>query len=102
MDSSQKKYDVEIAGVPLRLRSSHDEKTVSELVEFVNRKLDQALTVTKSGSIQNAAILAALHIAEEHMLMKRQALSELEGFEQRAEKILADFEALRATQAGNS
>ncbi len=44
-------FDVEIAGVPLRLRSSHDEKTVHELVGLVNSKINESLFFTRTRSV---------------------------------------------------
>jgi len=92
MKDSRKTYELSFGGLPFKLRSSHDEQTVRELSEFVEQKLQQALSVTKSGSYQSAAVLAALNIAEELILLKRRALRELEKIEDRAQKISNDLE----------
>lgn len=65
--------EVSIAGVPLRLKSTHDRKTVDQLVQFVDRKVSECLPLTKSGSVQNAAILAALNMAEELFMIRTEA-----------------------------
>jgi cell division protein ZapA len=93
-------YEVEIAGVPLRLKSSLDDKTVNELVEMVDQKVCEALPLTKTGSIQNAAILAALHMAEEYLMLKRRTKVELDFLESRAQKVLAELESSRVSQLG--
>ena len=90
--SDKKTYDLVFAGMPFRLRTSHDEQTVQELAEFVDKKLQQALDATKSGSYQSAAVLAALNIAEELILLKRRALKELDRLEERATRLSENIE----------
>ncbi|MDX9731780.1 MAG: cell division protein ZapA [Bdellovibrionales bacterium] len=85
-------YQVSIAGVPLRLKSSHDKETVNELVRMVDDKIQQAMPLTKTGSIQNASILAALNMAEELLILKRRALELVEGLEARAARVIEDLE----------
>ena len=85
-------YELNFGGIPFRLRSSHDEKTVEELASLVQNRLDQALAATKSGSFQSAAVLAALNIAEELILLKRKALKELDHIENRVERISQNLE----------
>ncbi|MGZ3775288.1 MAG: cell division protein ZapA [Pseudobdellovibrionaceae bacterium] len=84
MTSDKKTYNFLIAGVPYKLKTSHDDATVQELVEFVNNKMNQAMAVTKNGSFQNAAILTAMNVAEELILLKRKAQRELEKLENKA------------------
>lgn len=94
-----------IAGLPYKLRSSHDEETVNELVEFVDSKIQQAINATKSGAFQSAAVLAALNIAEELILLKKRARKEIERIEDRAMKLSQDLESSksdRPTDRGSS
>ena len=88
----RKTYELKFGGLPFRLRSSHDEATVKELVEFVESKLKQAMSATKSRSFQSAAVLAALNIAEELILLKRQAIAELNRIEEKTHKISLELE----------
>jgi cell division protein ZapA len=97
--SGAKTFEVEIAGVPLRLKSSHDEQTVKELVRLVDEKIREALPLTKTGSIQNASILASLNLAEEYLMLKRKALSELDGLEAKAMKVITEMENTRSQVA---
>lgn len=92
MTSDKKTYSFLIAGVPYKLKSSHDDATVQELVEFVNDKMNQAMAVTKNGSFQNAAVLSAMNVAEELILLKRKAHRELEKLEERALQLSFDLE----------
>ena len=91
--ASPESFEVKIAGVPLRLRTSQSEQSVGELVELVDKKIEEALLVTKTGSIQNAAILAALNLAEEYITLKKMTELELDRLEGMAEKIVSGLEA---------
>jgi Cell division protein ZapA. len=90
--SDKKTFDFLIAGVPYKLKTSHDDATVQEMVEFVNSKMNQAMTVTKNGSFQNAAVLTAMNLAEELILLKRRAHRELEKLEEKALQLSLDLE----------
>ncbi|WP_374032374.1 cell division protein ZapA [Bdellovibrio bacteriovorus] len=90
--SDEKTYNFLIAGVPYKLKTSHDDATVEELVEFVNSRMNQALGVTKNGSYQNAAVLTAMNLAEELILLKRKAHRELEKLEEKALQLSMDLE----------
>jgi cell division protein ZapA len=94
----KKLFNFKIAGVSYKIRTSHDEETVNELVEFVNNKVTEALTVTKNSSFQNAAVLSALNIAEEMILLKRRARAELEKLESKALKLSQDLENSKASK----
>ncbi len=88
----KKTFDFKIAGVPYKLKTSHGEETVHELVEYVNSKVTEALAVTKNSSFQNAAVLAAFNIAEEMILLKQRAQAELERLENKALRLTQDLE----------
>ena len=90
-------FEVEIAGVALRLKSPHDEETVHELVALVDQKIREALPLTKTGSVQNASILACLHLAEEYLVLKRKAKVELDALEAKAIKVISELESSRLT-----
>src|ERR1700677_2783878 len=92
-------YEVVIAGIPLKLKSGHDPKLVNKLVSFVDNKVQQALPATKSGSVQNAALLAALNMAEELFELKAKAIEQLEKVEKKAQKTLNELESSRSPRA---
>ena len=96
----QEVYEVNIAGVPLRLKSSHDDETVKELINLVDSKVREALPLTKTGSLQTASIFASLHLAEELLMLKRKTQAELQSLESKAEKVLSDLEDSRLTTSG--
>ena len=86
-------YEVWVAGLPLILRSSHDEQTVKELAALVDEKIKEALGRGKNISFQNALLLAALHLAEDLTTMKRHADQRLSSLENKAQDILSSLEA---------
>lgn len=92
MTSDKQTFNFLIAGVPYKLKTSHDDATVQELVDFVNNKMNQAMSVTKNGSFQNAAVLTAMNLAEELILLKRKAHRELEKLEEKAVQLSIDLE----------
>jgi cell division protein ZapA len=100
--SDKQTYNFLIAGVPYKLKTSHDDATVRELVEFVNSKMNQALSVTKNGSYQNAAVLTAMNLAEELILLKRKAHRELEKLEEKAMRLSVELENSRSNKVLNN
>jgi len=88
----KKSYEIKIADVTFKLKSGLDESTVNELAKYVDERVKQAINSTKSGSFQNASILAALNIAEELILLKRKANRELERLEDKAIQLSHDLE----------
>lgn len=98
MEVEKQLYEVKIAGLSLRLRSTHDKETVDKLFQIVQKKVDEAQAHGPQVSSQNALILAALHLAEELVLTKGSALSGLEQLEVRTRDILSDLESSPISQ----
>ena len=93
-------FEVQVAGLNMKLRSSHDEKTVLNLVQLINNKVDEAMKANGKVTFQNALVLAALNIAEELLLLKTTAATELDRIESRTRLILEKIEDV--TTASNS
>jgi cell division protein ZapA len=100
--AEKKNFNFLIAGVPYKLRSSHDDSTVQELVDFVNNKMTQAMAVTKNGSFQNAAVLTAMNIAEELILLKRKAQRELDKLEEKTLQLSLELENSKSNKVLNN
>ena len=98
----KKTYEFLIAGVPYKLKTSHDEALVQDLVEMVNLKMVQSMAVTKNGSYQNAAVLTALHFAEELVLLKKRAHRELEKIEEKTLSLAHDLENSKNQKASRA
>ena len=86
-------YDVQVAGMPLRLKSSHDEQTVQELIDLVDGKIKEALSANSQLSFQKALLLASLHVAEDLVFLKRAVQSRLDSLEDKAKGILAELDS---------
>jgi cell division protein ZapA len=99
---SKNSYDFDIAGLPYRLKTPHDPQTVHELVSFVDFKVKEALAATKSGSFQSAAVLAALNISEELILLKKKAHHDLDLLEEKAQRLADDIDETKVTKTNLS
>lgn len=88
-----KVFDFKIAGVSYKIKSSHNEETVQNLVKYVDQKVTEAIKVTKNASFQNAAVLAALNIAEELILLKKKAYDELTELESKASQLVSKMDS---------
>jgi cell division protein ZapA len=86
-------YEVQVAGLPLRLKSSHDEKTVQELIDLVDGKIKEALASNSNISFQKALLLASLHVAEDFIFLKRAVRSRLDNLEGKTKSILSELDS---------
>jgi cell division protein ZapA len=91
-DSAKNVYEVHVAGLHLKLRSSHDAQTVNDLINLVDQKVKEAMSANTTASYQSALVLAALNIAEELLLLKKTAVAELDRVEERARLVLDQIE----------
>lgn len=90
---SSETYDVQVAGLPLRLKSSHDQQTVQELIDLVDAKVKEAMAINPNISFQKALLLATLHVGEELMFLKRAVRARLDNLETKAKGILTELDA---------
>jgi cell division protein ZapA len=88
----KKTYTFLIAGVPYKIKTSHNDAMMQELIEFVNNRMNQSMAASKNGSFQNAAVLTAMNIAEELILLKKKANHELEKLEVKTLALYQDLE----------
>jgi cell division protein ZapA len=86
-------YDVQVAGLPLRLKSSHDVQTVQELIDLVDGKVKEAMAANSNISFQKALLLASLHIAEDFVFLKRAVRNRLDSLESKAKSVLTELDA---------
>lgn len=92
-NTSVETYEVQVAGLPLRLKSSHDEKTVQELVDLIDGKIKEALSANANISFQKALLLASLHVAEDLVFLKRAVRSRLDTLEDKTKSILTELDS---------
>ncbi len=92
-DRQKSVYEIQVAGLTLKLRSYHDEETVKQLAALVDTKINEAMGIGKNISFQNAILLAALHLAEDLTLVRKLAAKDLNSLEIKAQDILSALEA---------
>jgi cell division protein ZapA (FtsZ GTPase activity inhibitor) len=90
--------EIQVAGVPLKLRSLHDDQTVRELVGLVDEKVKQALASNSNISYQKALLLASLHIAEDLIFLKRAAVQRLDQLETKTKSLLSELSSTPLTR----
>ena len=93
-------YEVQVGGLTLKLKSSHDQETVEKLITLVDDKINEAKGLSQNMSFQKALLLAALHIAEDVVMLKQNAQKNIQSIETQALKILTNLESSSETQAG--
>ena len=71
-------YEVRIAGIPFYLKSSHDQKTVNEILKIVEEQMNKE---NEKKSIRNSALVACLRLAEELFFLKKKTKEKLDGIE---------------------
>ena len=86
-------YDVQVAGLPLRLKSSHDQQTVQELIDLVDGRVKEAMAANSNISFQKALLLASLHVAEDLVFLKRALRGRLDNLETKAKGILTELDS---------
>lgn len=89
MQQDIKTYEVEIAGVPLRLKASHDQETVNQILKMVEDQMDSKLAKT---SLRNSALLACLRLAEELYLLRQRTKEELDNLEAQTLEQISHFQ----------
>ena len=86
-----KRFEVEIAGVSLTLRSHHDKKMVEKLVSMVDDSINEYSK--KDISFQNALLLTSLNYAEELVTLKSVAKEELNQIKSQAQQTLISLDS---------
>ena len=92
---------VEIAGQRYPIRSSLDERYVSELAAYVDQKMRAASVAAPSSDMLGLAILVALNIADEFFRVRQQTSSATGDINERAmrlERLVDDVLAQVAVQ----
>ncbi len=97
-DTTSETYEVQVAGLPLRLKSSHDVATVQELIDLVDGKVREAMAANSTVSFQKALLLASLHVAEDLVFLKRAVNGRLDNLEAKAKSILTELDSSPITR----
>jgi len=85
-------YNITILGQELSVISDSGDDKVAEIVQFVNKKMEEILRSGNGLKTLNVAILAALNISEELLQLKEINKTLCEQLESRAEKLIQMIE----------
>ena len=81
-------YNITILGQELSVLSDSEDDQVTEVVQFLNKKVDEILHSGNGLKTLNVAILAALNISEELIKLKGVNKELCDQLENRAEKLI--------------
>ena len=81
-------YNITILGQELSVLSDSEDEQVAEVVQFLNKKVDEILHSGNGLKTLNVAILAALNISEELLKLKGVKKELCEQLESRADKLI--------------
>lgn len=81
-------HEISVAGVSMRLKTSHETQVLAEILDMVNKRIDPEVTKV---SPQKALILACLRLAEDLYVFKQNTSQELNHIENLANRILSDL-----------
>jgi len=84
----KKSYKIRILGQELSVLSDAEDEQVANVVQFVNKKIEEVLQVREGLKTVNVAILAALNISEELLKLKGVNRELCDQLEERAEKLI--------------
>ncbi len=81
-------YNITILGQELSVLSDSEDQQVAEVVQYLNKKVDEILHSGNGLKTLNVAILAALNISEELVRLKGVNKELCDQLENRAEKLI--------------
>jgi cell division protein ZapA len=84
----KKSYKIRILGQELSVLSEAEDEQVANVVQFVNKKIEEVLQARDGLKTLNVAILAALNISEELLKLKGINRELCDQLESRAEKLI--------------
>ena len=84
----KKSYKIRILGQELSVLSDAEDEHVANVVQFVNKKIEEVLQARDGLKTLNVAILAALNISEELLKIKGINRDLCDQLESRAEKLI--------------
>ncbi|HEX7415951.1 MAG TPA: cell division protein ZapA [Smithellaceae bacterium] len=84
----KKSYKIRILGQELSVLSDAEDEQVANVVQFVNKKIDEVLLSRDDLKTLSVAILAALNISEEFLKLEVVNKELCDQLESRAEKLI--------------
>lgn len=84
----KKPFEVTVMGQKLQIRSDSEESYVEEVAGFVDKKIKDVLSRTKSVASTQVAILAAMNIADEFLKYKLKNKGKYEAVAKKIEQVI--------------
>lgn len=84
----KKLVEVSVMGQKLQIRSDSNETYVKTIAEFVDKKVKEVLSKTKSVASAQVVILAAMNIADEFFKYKDKKRLKFENVAQKIEQVI--------------
>ena len=84
---------VEILGREYTLKSDEDQGRIEKIAAYVNQKIREVSGGPQTVSTVNAAILAALNIADEYFRVLEEKGSRRQDYEDKAERLISVIDA---------
>lgn len=81
--------EVTIMGQRFCLRSDQSSEYITKLASYVESHMVKVANKTRSVSTLNIAILAAMNIADEYLLLKEQQKAELKGLAEKTKSLIS-------------
>jgi len=89
LQANLKSHEVSVAGISMRLKTSHNDQTLDEILDMVQKRVDPEVAKI---SPQKALVLACLRLAEDLYVFKQNTSQELNHIESLANRILSDLQ----------
>ena len=71
-DGEKNKMTLNIHGSNYTIRTTHESQKVTDIVEYVNQKMDEVARYQPKLNYKDVAVLAALNMAEEYLNLKEE------------------------------
>lgn len=88
-ENKMKSHEVSVAGISMRLKTSHDDQSLAEILDMVHKRVDPEVVKISS---QKALVLACLRLAEDLHVFRQNTSQELNHIENLANRILSDLQ----------
>jgi cell division protein ZapA len=89
----KKSYEVSILNQKFVIKSESDERYVQKVADYVNRKIHEIMTNTKSVSTLSVAILTALNVADDYFKLRGKSKEGSSGTVKKLKNIISLIDA---------
>lgn len=101
-DSVGRPHEVVLLGKKFKLKSTHDDEYLAELAAYVTAQIGEVQRRGGTVSTLDAALLAALNIADEYHRLKREAEERLAAIGEKTQALLTALDEDNDARAGSA